>query len=429
MRFKLFQINLQKNELTLLVHISGLFVVLFFLYLCTNYFFIRTLSINEAKNELQNYASVIADDLEFTNGKWNTSKYLSDMTIPSLSIYIYSIDGFMVDRIDQINGFLDTSNYDYASSFKTPKTISYISNETWRLYSHEIVRDGQAKGVIFLAYFDPRSIPENELDQALLFNAQLIDRNIKIVNNRLETSNVPQKEVDPNISFEVIDQYNKVYITNGGPPAYIDKSYLQDVLLIKKFTTITDRITGEKFIVYIKPIQSSGNSVGVVVIGKGLGTMDKILRNQIFLSTGAGILAIIFFAEVVFLVYKHDIAKIVQQKISVASKSEIVIVEKIQFDKSTSSIIINKHLNIEIPKDTYQFNICNLMFKNPNKRFDNFDFEDAIGERDEQKNIKRLVYDAVDAINEKVEKVINQKLIFHKNKEYVLNPDLASKIT
>lgn len=421
--------TLKKNEAGLLVRISGLFVVMFFLYLAANYFFIRILSLNDTKLELQKVSSQIISELEFINGNWNTNKYLSDITIPSnLSIYIYSLDGFMIDRNNPINGFLDTSNFDYASTFKIPKTVSYIVNENWRLYSYSITRDDQIKGVILLAYFDPRETPETELDKLLYSNAQLIDKNIEIHDDRLDVSGVHQNEVDPNISFEVIDQYNRVYITNGGPPAYIDKSYIQSVLTENEFITIADSLNREKFLVHIKPMRSQDNLVGVVVVGNGLGSLDNILKNQIILTIGAGILAVVIFTIGALFVYKRDLATIVQQKISSASKPTVVTVEKIRFDKSSSTIIVNRKILIEIPKDSYQSDICTLLFKHPANRLDNLDLSDAIGERDERKNIKRLVYDAVNAINEKVLKVTGQKLIVHQDTQYFIHPDLASKI-
>jgi len=421
--------NLQKNESNLIMRLSTIFVVMFFLYLIANYFLVRTLSIKDVKSELQKSASTITDELDFTDGHWNTKKYLSDITIPSgLSIYIYSLDGFMIDRTNPVNGFLDTSNFEFASSFRVPKTVSYISNETWRLYSYEVVRDEQTKGVIFLAYFEPRGISESELDTILSSNAQLIDQNIQMKGNGLDVSGVRQNEIDPNISFEVIDQYNKLYITNGGPPAYIDKSYIQSVLAEKALITVTDSMTSEKFLVHINPIRSQEKIVGVVVIGKGLGSLNNILKNQIILSFGAGILAVITFAIGSQLLYKRDLASIIQQKILLANKPTIITVEKMRFDKSSSIIMVNGKTHIEIPKDSYQWDICSNLFKKPTKRFYNDELSEIIGEQDEQKNTKRLIYDAVDAINEKVMKTIGQKLITHQDTQYFILPDLASKV-
>ena len=52
-----------------------------------------------------------------------------------------------------------------------------------------------------------------------------------------------------------------------------------------------------------------------------------------------------------------------------------------------------------------------------------------MGELDEQKNVKRLVYDAVEAVNAKVKKLTGMKLISHTDKKYCINPALASRLS
>ena len=105
------------------------------------------------------------------------------------------------------------------------------------------------------------------------------------------------------------------------------------------------------------------------------------------------------------------------------------IVDRIAFDPSGSKIIINGIHAIDIPVDSYQHDICKLLFKNPKKQYDTLDLSDAMGELDEQKNVKRLVYDAVEAVNAKVKKLTGMKLISHTDKKYCINPTLASKFS
>ena len=108
---------------------------------------------------------------------------------------------------------------------------------------------------------------------------------------------------------------------------------------------------------------------------------------------------------------------------------QCVVVEQIGFDSSGNKIIINGTHVIDIPVDSYQHDICKLLFKNPKKQYDTLDLSDAMGELDEQKNVKRLVYDAVEAVNVKVKKLTGMKLISHTDKKYGINPVLASKFS
>lgn len=425
-----FSFQTDKSEIKVLFRLSSVFLGAFLLYLLANYFTIRSLSLNDIKEYLKSTASSVSQDFDYTNGKWNTNKYLSDPTTPSeVPLYIFSLDGFLIDRKNIIRGFLDTSNSDYASSFTTPKTIVSPIGEQWRVFSYKIERNGQEKGVIILGFFDPANRSEIDLDAALRADAQKLDSQITIADELLDATQIVDKEVDPNISFEVIDTFNRSHKSIGGPPAYIDKSYLQDAFAHKDFTVVTDVTSQKKYMLHVQPIQASGETVGIVVVGKGLEQFDQILSNQLLLSVIAGLFSVFIFTLFTFIIYRHDIKDIVEERLSILTNPQLVTVERIVFDLSVNKIIINGSHTIDIPSDSYQLDVCKLLFKNPQKKYDTLDFTEAIGELDEQKNVKRLVYDAVDAVNSKVKKLTGIKLISHANKTYFVNPILASKLS
>ncbi|MEK7543360.1 MAG: hypothetical protein AAB557_00665 [Patescibacteria group bacterium] len=423
-------LHTDKTEVILVLRLSAVFLIAFVLYLIASYSIIRSLSLHDLKQYLKNTASAVSQDFEYSKGTWNTNKYLSDTTTPSETpLYIFSLDGFLIDRRNVIVGLLDTSNFTYASSFTLPKTITSPIGEKWRVFSYRIERDGQEKGVILLGYFEPAGRLEKDIDAVLLANAQMVDSKITVTNEVLDATHILDTDVDHNISFEVIDPFNRSHKSIGGPPAYIDKSYLQEVLTHKDFTVISDTGTQKKYMLLVQPILASGEMIGLVAVGKGLNELNQILGNQLLLSLIAGLLSVFVFAVFAIFIYRHDIGAIIEERLAMLTYPQCVVVDRIAFHPPENKIIINGIHGIDIPPDSYQHDICKLLFINPKKQFDTLDLSDAMGELDEQKNVKRLVYDAVEAVNIKVKKLIGMKLISHTDKKYCINPTLASKLS
>lgn len=418
-----------QNEFKIVVKLSSVFLFAFIFYLIANYIIIYSLSLKDIKNYLGHTIANVASDFEYKDGKWDTDKYLSDISTPTeIPLYIFSTDGFLMDRLNVIHGLLDTSNYEYASSFTAPTTITSPAGETWRIYSLPLIRSDQVKGVTLVAYFDPRGIAEKEIDEVLKDVAISVDSKIKVVDGSIDVSHIKQKEIDPNVSFEIVDIFNRNLMSYGGPPAYLDRSYIQDALLYKNFRTVKDRKNNNEYLVYATPILSNGQTVGIVVAGKGLDQLTTMLRYQLWLSVGAGFLAIIIFMMVVIYIYRHDFSEVLQDRLAFLSSPAPVDVRKIAFSEEKSSIVINENITISIPKHSYQFDVCRLLFHAPNRPKDTIDLADAIGEKNTTKNEVRMVYDAILAINGKTRKAIGIKLIHHEDKQYFINPDLASKI-
>ncbi len=422
--------NIDKNELRLLLRFSLVFISIFFLYLISNYFLIRFLALRDIETSLLNTTNQVVNDFDYSDSKWNTSKYLSDVTVPSdIPLYIYSLDGFLIDRNNIISGFLDTSNYSYASSFTTPKSLDSPIGESWRVFSYPIIRENQTRGVIITAFFDPGKISESEINNILLETSRSLDKKIILSQNTLDISKVRPNEVHPDVSFEIVDSFNRSLMSVGGPPAYIDKSYIQNILSDSNFTYIRDKKTNEQFLLKSQQIKSGNDVIGIVVAGKGLSQLNQFLNNQIKISLiAAGLAIVVLFISAIY-IFRHDIPNIVQERLSIITTSSLIKPEKLYFDEAQSKIIINSNHPIGIPKDSYQYDICKLFFRHPSKKYDTFDLSDAIGENEETKNTRRMVYDAVEAINARTKKVIELKLILLDAKEYFINPELASKIS
>lgn len=417
------------NEFKIVLKLSTFFLLTFFLYLIANYFIIYTLSVNDIKSYLRKASANLVSDFEYINGHWNTDKYLSDISTPTeVPLYIYSTDGFLMDRSNVIHGFLDTSNFDYSSSFVNPKSISSPIGENWRVYSYPIKRSAQEKGVILVAYFDPRGISEKEIDTTLLQTAANIDSAIHISAETVDVSRVRLKDLDSNISVEIVDTFNRSLVSYGGPPSYIDKSYIQDALSQRGYRTVQDRKTNVKYLVYTDPMTSNNQTLGVVVVGKGLDQLEKTLGYQLWLSLVSGIFAILLFIIIVVYLYRHDISDIVQERLTNLANPAPPDIQSISFNKEKGFIIVNKDIQISIPTNSHQYDICLKLFQSPNKKFDTLDLGEATGDQNTGKSDARMVYDAILAINEKVRKILRKQLIRRKDHLYCINPELAVKI-
>lgn len=418
-------LHTDKNEVKVILRLCAVFLAAFVFYLIGSYYVIRILSLNDVKSYLKNTASSVVQDFKYSNGVWNTNEYLSNVKTPSeIPLYIFSLDGFLIDRMNVIHGFLDTSNFVYASSFPKPKTFISPVGEDWRIFSYSIKRNGVENGVILLGYFDPAGRTEKELDSVLLADAQKIDSKIKVTDEVLDVSAVIDKEVNPNVSFEVVDTFNRSYKSVAGPPAYIDKSYLQDVFRNTDFSIIQDRITGAKYLMHVEPILADGQKVGVVVLGKGLDQMEQILQNQIKLSVLVGLLSIILFAIVSLYVYRHDIKDFFIKETS-SQNPLLSTYSKIRFDASEGKICIDEKPLIDIPLRTKQHIFCSLFFKSPKRKWDTDELAEKLGLSIEaNKQDRHVVYDSVMAINAKFSPFVGKDLIKLRAKTYFINPDL-----
>ena len=412
-------------EVKIVLRLSLAFLVAFVSYLAASFFIVRSLSLNKIRSYLEKTASSVVQDFDYRNDEWYTNRYLSDEATPTENpLYIFSLDGFLIDRMNVIQGLLDTSHFTYASSFAAPKTITSPIGETWRVFSYGIERDGQKKGIILVAYFEPMGRPVQELDALLLAAGKTLDRQIVFSGGRMDTTKIIDKELEHNISFEIVDTFNVSHKSVGGPPAYIDKSYIHDVLIRKDFWVKEDARSGKKYLLHARPIVADGNAVGLVVIGRGLDQLDEMLASLLKLSLAAGAISVLLFTAFAAFIYRRDIRKIIEERLTTLTAPRHISVERIAFDHKSNAILVNGVQCIEIPPDSYQYDICRALFKNPRKSCDVFDLSSAIGERDGEEHAKRRIYDAVEAVNERVMQLVGTKLIVYKDKKYFINPSL-----
>lgn len=429
MRFK---INITKTpEVNFSVKALVVFVVSFLFYLLINYFYIQLSSYNQIRTSLKDTVARVENDQIFKNNRWDTTGYVNDDQMPPSSgpLYIITSDGFVIERYDQISGFLDTSKFEYASSFSTPQTITTPANELWRLYSKPITKDGVTVGTVFLGYYLPDPENTQSIDKQLLSGADYIVSNIKVdSNNQINIQNVDSRKIGVFLSFEIVDQFNKRLEGSGPPPAYIDRSYLSDFIK-EKTESIKDSKTGEPFQIYSKPItDSSGNVAGLIITASSLKQVNQILRNQLIFSILTGAITAVLTVLLLAYLLRHELAKMaeeiktrMQKGLSLPGRNSGLVFD---LDKS---IIRFGDKELRIPYSSYQYDICKVLFSNPKKRWEWDEIVEKMGEEYVDlapKQVWRKVYDAVRIINEKSSQVFGANVIVTETKTFRVNTQI-----
>src|SRR5262245_18663416 len=139
----------------LIKKILFLFVIFYLLQLIIGSFVIYTVYINQTKSSLSDMTKRVQEDIKYQNGKWDTSEYYADPDVPSrFRLYVFSSDGFVIDRWRPLPGLLDTSDFKHLLAYQAPQTIHTITNQDWRMFSSPIIDENKnIVGVISTSYF------------------------------------------------------------------------------------------------------------------------------------------------------------------------------------------------------------------------------------------------------------------------------------
>jgi len=376
-----------------------IFVGIFFVtYLWANNIFLKWKSYSQIESFLINAANRTSNDLKYINNKWNTSFYLSDTEITSDNpLYIFTTEGFLIDRTNNINGFLDTADFNYVNSFKDFTTLTSPINEVWRVYSLPIINKESIEGSILVSVLFPKLSALKEIDNDLLINVNKINSMIAFKDGKLDTSSFDMTKVDYGISYIVVDRFNKILLEDGGPPAYIDRSYIRKFLKDDNFEIIKDEITKEKFLIAKKTIQKSdGSSIGLIIVGRSLETLEDILMNQTFFSLLSGFILFLLILIVSTYLFNKELSQTINEKAKglfqsmvKKNKPKFLNPKRILFDKENHFILLDKY-KLNIFPDTNQYYFCKTLFSKPQKKWENDELlDDFVGNRDNP----RAVYD------------------------------------
>lgn len=421
--------NLSFTKIKTFLYIIVFVLVLFTSQLALAYYLFRQSSFNQIEQSLSHLITRIQQDLVFENDKWNTQLYQADPQTPHPNgssgfqnpLYIITTDGFVIERNLPINGLLDLSDFKHLLQFTNTQYISGTTNEIWRVLSKPLIYDGETKGVIVVSWYNPSTKDVEEIDTKLKDTIEFLSSKVTNKDGSVDVSGVDIRDVNYEVSFEIVDQYNKVLLNNGRTPSFIDPSYVQGELSFGN-RIVEDEVTHLPFYVESKPLfDKVHKQKGIIVAAKPLEDLHNILQRY---SVLAGIVDLIIVFPISFLLYKlfksnlplfiHDY--LIEQK----QKNEP---DKIFFDRKQSAIIIDDK-SIVIPPATNQYYLCEAVFSDPEKRWNQDELLRRFGER-VAKNNWRKIYDACLTINKK----LSLKLIDYQDKTYGINPQYVGLIT
>lgn len=386
-----------------------------------SYVFIKDAYIYEIQKSLNNSVGNIKKDIVYKNGKWNVDLYNSDPYTPSpnslnsFPLYIITIDGFIIERSRPIGGLLDSADFKQLLRYKTPETIHTPTNETWRVFSIPVKSKDATIGVVSTLLYNPNESLLKEADEKLKINALKILSRVKYNKNSFTLDIARIKDVSYDISYEVVNSYNKILVTYGRAPSFIDPSYVVSELN-KKDGVETDETTKEQYFVISRTITNEkGLPVGIIVAGRQLSSLASILNKYLIFSILTRIIFSVPLTILVVYLLRREILNLLK-----AEKNKSF--SRISFDVRGSFIEIDK-TKIQIPYSSNQYYLCKAVFSAPKKLWETDELLYKFGDSEISQN-GRKVYDAMLAVNKKLQ----IRLITHRDKTYRFNQEFVEKI-
>lgn len=420
------------SQVRLIAKLLLLLSFCFIIFLIINYWYIQWISYNRITKNISRSMQQIAIDLEYKNGVLDATKYFQDSDTPvDKPLYILTSEGFVVERLNPIDGFLDTSQISYLNELTTAQTITTPANTTWRVVSKPIVINGKQEGSILTAYFDPKEDIKNEIDTQLQSVSEDLLSLLNFQDGILSAHKIKTRNIPYSIYFSIVDRFNKVIKEDGGPPAYIDRSFVARELTQRKSRVIKNAKTGESFFVLSQPVYDlNNNSVGVIIMAEPLTYLQEFFRYQRNFSIVSALIVVIMSIFLLVYIFGREIKKAVQEKtdqlLREVSIKKYLNPNSIIFDKKYSLLQCDSH-SISIEYGSKQYDLCRSLFSFPKKRWELDEILEKNHMSDHDVN-SRTFYDAMLRINNKVMSLIGIKLIMYENKTFRINPDLLPKI-
>ncbi len=389
-------------------------------------------AIAHTKASLNQIHDRVASSIEFKNGVWDTSKYNTDPEIPGpYRLYVFSNDGFVIDRWRPIAGHQNISNVRRLLEYKTPQTIHTVTDQSWRMYSKPIVDNGAEIGVITASYFSPEEANISRIDQKLQQAVEKINKGVEVKDGAIDVSGVDNQLVAFDIPFQIVDQYNQILLkTNNANsmdriPDFIDPTFvLRNLRRSSEFRQIQDSKTNESFLVTYRPlVDDQGTEKGVVIIGRTIEPMLYILKVYTLVMALFGVLLLAGSGAWYYYQRRNGNS---EQAATTPKQLPNEKVQKIEFLAKECVIKINDH-TVSLTYATNQYYLCKALFSAPKRQWETDELIERFGEQ-HNANSWRKVYDTMVSVNKKAAPFMQQKVIINNNKTYQINPDLLDKI-
>lgn len=416
-----------RQFLRIIILITALLASQFFIGMLV----INNVNVNQAEALTEELSQRAKDDIIYSAGQWDMSRYDTDPEIPgSARLYVLTKDGFVIDRWRPVSGYLDTSDFKQLRQYTTAKTIRTVTGQIWRLLSLPIYNEAKTTiGLITVGSFNASFERAGDMDTSLASAASKLTQKLKVSGETINAESVNVRDIPYNISFQVVDQFNQIHVKSDNSstidrlPNYIDPSYIVDNLKTPSIKQITDRKHAETFLVRSTPINdSSNNPVGVIIVARTI-TPGIALVGAYVLWVVVASLVLIIIASV----YLYKWTRL--GSTAIAAKTRLLQAEdiaNIEIDKNSHQIKINDHV-VKFAYATNQYYLCLALFNSPKRKWESDELLDKLGEAINRDSWRKL-YDAMNGINKKAEAIIGFKLILTSNKTYYLNPIIVNQV-
>ena len=302
--------------------------------------------LSQSKNNLQSIANHITNNIQYVNGKFSLLNLNSDPLISNYyPLYIFSKDGLVIYRGYIIQGYLDKSSISRLGVYNSPETIYTTSNEYWRIYSKNLFYNGTSAGLVLVSEFEPNSTRYSQIDTTLKNNANLIAGRIQVNQDKLQIPNNIRKDVNYNVNYEIIDQYNNIVTRSSNVveqnrlPDFIDRSYVGDVVYAPDYLQIFDPQSRTNFIMAHELIKDNRNNiVGVMAVGIPITYIDQAVKNDIVIQCLCAVLLIIILFGVISVILKQNVVQILRKTNS--NYYDLTQIKKISFNKELHRLFI-----------------------------------------------------------------------------------------
>ncbi len=422
----MFQLK-RKVSLTIFTKILSLLFAIFILQAVFNYAFIYESEFKQITNELTTLNNRIQNDIKYDKGSWNVNAYAADPLTPnptgasgfSTNLYVITRDGLVIERNNPIYGLLDASDYKKLLSYQIPQTITTSTKEQWRVFAQPIISEGKTTGVVFVSYRDPGNINFSEVDEELIDTSKKIVSQITFKGDQIDVGNVDKRQLQYNISFEVVDAYNKVVLNNGRTPTSIDPSYFVDELNKKTTRQVIDEHAHIPYLVTHQLItDTTGNVVGIIVSGKSTAAAQLLLKDYLFFTTVTSAFLVLLILFSLFYSFRKELSHLIE----LHAHHHPTTPKSIHFNAKKGELKIDNQLFV-FPLETNQYYLCVAVFSSPSKPKSEKDLLKLFGEKASKANWRK-VYDASLSINKKV----RLKLISYQDRSYKINSEFQKYI-
>lgn len=349
---------------------------------------------------------------------WSLSRYIADPLTPhpsgsggfSDTLYIIMSDGFVIERNLPLAGFLDSGQYQYLHEFQTPQTVEPMPRETWRIQSKKATY-GSNEVMIGVAVYHPERFVSEVVNAKLTSALDYITRQVSLRDHGVLLPPIDMRQIDYDVSFEIVSSENKTIVNNGRMPSYIEKSRFFDELHTPQQRTIVDATNHTSYLVLRTEIPNSDGSVGAIILSAKPALTIKTVIRAYWLEIAAyiGIQSLLYAGTAYFIRRKFAPRQ----------------VSTISFDVARGLLLIDDR-QIMIPTDTIQFKLCKRLLLPPFQAHTGTQLLDE-GDGDLQKDWRK-VYDAVVLLNRKIEHLLPTKLIEVHHRHFSLSTSYRALI-